>query len=257
MANTEKSTNLEEQKEEQKVANNAKNDKLGAKSEEKEGDKKGLVKFYADNEKIINIVFLVILVIGLGIFALYKFYLTPKNEKASAALQTPIESVVQGGMMTTDSTALKTAIEGNDENDGFETIIDDYGITKASKYGAKHYAAICYLKMGKKDEALDLLLQCKKEDNYLWYEAQMLIGDIYDEKGDTDNAQKYYKKATEGDNDFVAPIALWKLGMLCERNNDFAGAYNFYKQIQDKHYERYADMSVDKYLERAKAKANK
>ena len=111
--------------------------------------------------------------------------------------------------------------------------------------------------MGKKDEALDLLLQCKKEDNYLWYEAQMLIGDIYDEKGDTDNAQKYYKKATEGDNDFVAPIALWKLGMLCERNNDFAGAYNYYKQIQDKHYERYAEMGVDKYLERAKAKANK
>ena len=72
-----------------------------------------------------------------------------------------------------------------------------------------------------------------------------------------DNARKYFQKAANGETDFVAPIALWKLGMLCEREGDWDGAFKNYAEIQNEYPERYNQMGVAKYYERAKIKAGK
>jgi len=234
----------------------ANTEKLGTKQEiEGQENEKKLVAFFKNNEKIIYGVLLGILVVIILIIALFRFIITPRNQKAAEAIMAPIEQYTLG-LSTGDSLAFAAALEGNEETDGFLTIIDDYGSTKAANT-AKYYAALCYLQQHNTDEALDMLLKYKKNDKNVWYSAQMLIGDLYDEQGDVENAKKYYKHAIKGNTELVAPVAAYKLGMLFEREENWNEAYNQYQFIQDKFYERYTQMGVAKNLERTKIKAGK
>lgn len=234
----------------------ANTEKLGTKQEiEGQENEKKLVAFFKNNEKIIYGVLLGILVVVILIVALFRFIITPRNQKAAEAIMAPIEQYTLG-LSTGDSLTFATALEGNEETDGFLNIIDDYGSTKAGNT-AKYYAALCYLQQHNTDEALDMLLQYKKKDQNVWYSAQMLIGDLYDEQGDVENAKKYYKHAIKGNTELVAPVAAFKLGMLFEREENWDEAYNYYQLIEDEYYERYSQMGVAKYLERAKIKAGK
>lgn len=234
----------------------ANTEKLGTKQEiEGQENEKKLVAFFKNNEKVIYGVLLGILVVVILIIALFRFIITPRNQKAAEAIMAPIEQYTLG-LSTGDSLSFATALEGNEETDGFLTIIDDYGSTKAANT-AKYYAALCYLQQHNYDEALEMLLQYKKKDQNVWYSAQMLIGDLYDEQGDAETAKKYYKHAIKGNTELVAPVAAFKLGMLFEREEDWNEAYNYYQLIEDKYYERYSQMGVAKYLERAKIKAGK
>ena len=234
----------------------ANTEKLGVKQEiEGQENGKKWLDFYKKNEKIIYGVLLGILIVIILIIALYRFIIIPRNQKAAEAIMAPIEQF-NVGLSTGDSLAFATALEGNEESDGFLTVIDDYGTTKTANT-AKYYAALCYLHQHNTDEALEMLLKYKKKDDNVWYSAQMLIGDLYDEQGDVENAKKYYKHAIEGNTELVAPTASFKLGMLYEREENWAEAYDNYKFIEDKFYQRYAEMGVSKYLERAKIKAGK
>ena len=234
----------------------ANTEKLGTKQEiEGQENEKKLVAFFKNNEKIIYGVLLGILVVIILIIALFRFIITPRNQKAAEAIMAPIEQYTLG-LSTGDSLAFAAALEGNEETDGFLTIIDDYSSTKAANT-AKYYAALCYLQQHNTDEALDMLLKYKKNDKNVWYSAQMLIGDLYDEQGDVENAKKYYKHAIKGNTELVAPVAAYKLGMLFEREENWNEAYNQYQFIQDKFYERYTQMGVAKNLERTKIKAGK
>lgn len=257
MANTENTNVSSENMAKESVKKSQKIDKLGAKRGAEETEEEVQTSFWKRNKKLIDIILLVILGIIVIGFAVHKFIWVPRNERASDATQEQLKNVMRDGAMSNDTVALTAAVDGNEEMDGLMNVIGDYKLTNASAYSAKHYAALCYLKTGKKDEALNLLLECKKKDDYMWYETQMLIGDLYDEKGDIANAKKYYEKAIDGETGLVAPIALWKLGMLYERENNWAEAYNAYAQIKDNYYQRYQQMGVDKYYERAKAKAGK
>ena len=234
----------------------ANTEKLGTKQEiEGQENEKKLVAFFKNNEKVIYGVLLGILVVVILIIALFRFIITPRNQKAAEAIMAPIEQYTIG-LSTGDSLSFATALEGNEETDGFLTIIDDYGRTKAGNT-AKYYAALCYLQQHNYDDALDMLLQYKKKDDNVWYSAQMLIGDLYDEQGDVENAKKYYRHAIKGNTELVAPTAAFKLGMLYEREENWSEAYDSYQLIEDKFYQRYTEMGVAKYLERAKIKAGK
>ncbi|MBR0078002.1 MAG: tetratricopeptide repeat protein [Bacteroidales bacterium] len=234
----------------------ANTEKLGTKQEiEGQENEKKLVAFFKNNEKIIYGVLLGILVVVILIIALFRFIITPRNQKAAEAIMAPIEQFTLA-LGTGDSLAFAAALDGNEETDGFLTIIDDYGSTKAGNT-ARYYAAVCYLQQRDPEEALDMLLKYKKNDDNVWYKAQLLIGDLYDEQGDVENAKKYYKHAMKGNTELVAPEAAFKLGMLYEREENWSEAYNNYQFIQDKFYERYNQMGVSKYLERAKIKAGK
>ena len=260
MASTEKLGDLNDNAGKEKAKKTVSTDKLGSSQ-----DGKGkIAAWYAKNQKIINIIGIALLVIALFLMV-YFMWLKPKwNKEASEAAQPTIAKVVNNAMLSTDTTTLREALEGDQkgEIEGFLSVIDSYDhilfkTSPAAKFSLKYYAALCYINLGQEDEALDMLLKMKKRDKYLWYEAQMLIGDLYDDKDDTDNAIKYYKAAVKGKTDFVAPIALWKLGMICERDGDWAGAFENYEKIQNDYPERYQQMGVAKYYERAKIKAGK
>lgn len=233
----------------------ANNETLGKREESVSLQKDNAAKnFFQKNQKVIYGVLVGVLVVIAAAFAFYKFYATPRAERASEAMYATIQSVCMNGMMANDSLTLATALNGNEEIEGFVAIMDNYSGTDAANT-AKYWAALCYLALDDKESALEQLLNFKKEEDYMWYNAQMLIGDLYDDENDVAEAAKYYKSAIKGETASVAPIALWKLGLLAEREGNWAEALNCYQQIKDNYYERYTQMGVDKYYERAKMSA--
>ena len=263
MAKTEKLGDLNDKASNEKAKMKTNSDKLGSSQ-----DGKGrLAAWYAKHKKAINITCISLLVVGL-LLLVYFLWLVPKwNADLSERAQPTLSQRVLpygNAMMSSDTAMLKEAIQGSEDGEieGLLDLINSYDhpvfkTARAAKFSLKYYTALCYLKRGEEDEALDMLLKMKKRDNYLWYEGQMLIGDLYDDKGDKENAIKYYNNAVEGETDLVAPIALWKLGMLCERDGDWAGAFENYEKIKNDYPERYENGEFDKYYERAKIKAGK
>ena len=233
----------------------ANTEKLGAKKNaENEVNETFVSKsfvFYKKYENVIYGVLIAIIVIIGGIFALNKFYITPRNEKASAMIAKPIAMFSRG-----DSLSLVSALEGTEEDDGFLTIISDYKMTRTANT-AKYYAGLCYLYQGNKEEALDYLKQFKKKEDVLWYAAQALIGDLYDEQGDETEAINYYKKAVKGEDPYFTPISLFKLGQMYERSENWKEALKCYQTIEKDFYDQYTTMGVDRYLERATLNAAK
>jgi len=233
----------------------ANNEKLGSKKIEQEAEKENFVtrilEFFNKYQNIIYGVIIGLLVIACAIIAFNRFYIQKKNAEASAQIVRPISLFMLG-----DTTSLNLALEGDDENDGFLTIIDGYKLTRTANT-ANYYAGLSYLKLGQKDEAMDYLKKFKKKEDVLWYACQMTIGDLYDEQGDESNAIKYYEKASKGEDPLFTPTALFKLGQMYERQEKWNEALKAYKEIEKRFYTEYNKMSIAQYVERAQAKVSK
>ncbi len=230
----------------------ANNEQLGAKkaenTQEQENFGTRFINFFVKYQNVIYGVIIAILLVIAAIIALNKFYFTPKNEKASAAMLAPMSHYMAG-----DSLSLNLALEGDDENDGFLTIISDYKMTRTANT-AKFYAGLTYLKLNDKEEALNYLLQFKKKEDVLWYACQALIGDLYDEQGDESKAITYYKKAVKNDDPYFTPINLFKLGQMYERSENWKEAAAAYQRIESDYYDQYQNMGVAKFAENVKSK---
>ena len=231
------------------------NEKLGAKHESHHDKTENFVTksihFYNKNQNAIYGVVIAILVIICGIFAFNKFYLTPKTEKAEAAIVYPIALY-----LSPDTASWQMALDGNDENDGFLTIADDYKLTRTANT-ANYYAGLTYLKLGQKEEALDYLKKFKQKEEVLYYACQALIGDLYDDQEDTQEAIKYYKKAIKSRDIYFTPITLFKLAQIAEREEKWSEALSYYQQIEKDFETEYEKMSIDRYVARAQEKVGK
>ena len=233
----------------------ANNEKLGSKKMEQEAEKENFVTralaFFNKYQNIIYGVIIGLLVIACAVIAFDRFYIQKKNAEASAQIVRPISLFMLG-----DTTSLNLALEGDDENDGFLTIANGYKLTSTANT-AKYYAGLTYLKLGQKDEAMDYLKKFKKKEDVLWYACQMTIGDLYDDQGDESNAIKYYKKASKSKDPLFTPTALFKLGQMYERQENWDEALKAYKEIENRFYAEYNKMSIAQYVERAQSKVSK
>jgi len=209
-----------------------------------------VLNFFNQYNKIIYGVAIGLLAIVAALLAFNKFYLVPQSEKASSLMTAPIEF-----MMKTDSLSLIMALEGDDEHEGFLTIASSFRFTKTANT-ANYFAGLCYLKLGDQEEALHYLLKFKHRDDVYWYGAQALISDIYDDQGDINKAIRFCKKATEGNDPYLTPINLFKLGQLYEREGDWGKAAAAYETIRNNFHAEYQKMGVDRYLERALINSN-
>ena len=207
--------------------------------------------FFNQYDKIIYGVAIGLLVIVCGLLALNKFYLTPQAEKASQMMRAPMDLMQQ-----TDSVSLLKALEGDEANEGFLTIASLSKFTSTSNT-ANYFAGKCYLALGDKEEALRYLLKFKHKDEIYWYIAQGMISDLYDDMGELAKAITYCKKASESKDPYSAPVNLFKLGQLYEREGDWKKAATAYQAVKDKFYAEYQKMNIDKFLERALINQNK
>jgi len=232
-----------------------KKEKPDKKNEQAQRTHEGFVvrifNFFNQYNKIIYGVAIGLLIIVCALLAFNKLYIIPQSWKASAMMTVPMDLYAKA-----DSVSLVKALEGDEENEGFLTIASSFMFTSTANT-AKYFAGMCYLKLGDKEEALNYFLKFKHKDDIFWYGVQGLISDLYDDQGDLGKAIKYGKKAAESKDPFLAPINLFKLGQLYEREEDWKKAAAAYQTIKDKFFNEYQKMSIDKFLERALINQNK
>lgn len=203
-------------------------------------------QFFEKNKKPIAAIVAAIVIIVGGFFAYKKLYAEPREAQAQADIfqaQYYLEKDSFNLALNGDSTGAK----------GFLAIIDEYGSTDAGNL-AKHSAGICYLNLGKYDEALEQLEDYSNTGD-IFVDAQNLglIGDAHMEKGNVDEAISYYKKAADKDeNDLTTPIYLMKAAGALDDQKKYKESVELYTRIRDNHSQSREGQEVEKFLTRAK-----
>ncbi len=200
--------------------------------------------FLYENGKSLLIALAVIVVL-VGGFLGYKYiHVANRSEKAGEMM------FVAEQLFALDSFAV--ALNGDGNNAGFLEIIEEFGSTPQGNI-AKHYAGICYLKLGDADNAL---AQFEKYKTVKGVPAEVinaqnfgLRGDIYADKGDFAKAAELYGKAVEvSDNDFTAPMYLKKQGLAYSKLGKTQEAVAAFKKITDFYPASVEDRDVPKLI---------
>lgn len=204
--------------------------------------------FIEENKKGISIaVGIVIAVVGL--YFAYKYWYIAGQEAEAQKEMYMAEMYFQ-------KDSFDLAINGDGLHKGFIEIADDYSLAPSGNL-AQYYLGISYMHKGEYDNAIERLEKFDSDDQMLAPIATGAIGDAQMELGKTDEAIKEYLKAAEqSKNNFTSPIFLKKAGMAYEEKENFADAAKVYERIKADYSKSEEAKDIDKYIERAKAKAN-
>jgi tetratricopeptide (TPR) repeat protein len=200
-------------------------------------------QFLEENYKSL-LIGLGIIVILVGLFWLGRLYLGKKNEEA--------QSQMYQAERYFENDSIKLALNGDGNYLGFLDIAKTYKLTNAGNL-ARYYTGICYLHLGKYQEAIDVLNKYSKKDKVLGSLAIGATGDAYVELGNTDKgAVKYLEAADYGANSFNSPLFLMKAAELYELTGKFSEALKIYERIESDYPESTEGTSVSKYIARVK-----
>jgi len=172
-----------------------------------------------------NILFgvVAVLVLAVGGWLGYSYYKQTKTAEA--------QTYMFPAVYYFEADSLNKALKGDGNNDGLETIANDYGMTDAGNL-AQFYTGVAYLKQGQFDNAINYLKDFKSSDLLIQARAYALVGDAYMEKGQAGEAINYYEKAANyKTNAFFTPQYLMKLGLAQETNNNSSEAIQTYDKI--------------------------
>ena len=131
------------------------------------------------------------------------------------------------------------ALNGDDNGAGFLDVAEQYGSTPAGNL-AKHYAGVCYLKLGDSGNAEKYLSAYKPVDGIpgAVINAQNigLRGDIAVDRGDYAGAAALFAKAAAvSENNFTAPLYLYKQGLALIAADRKADALECFEEIEAKY----------------------
>jgi tetratricopeptide (TPR) repeat protein len=185
-----------------------------------------------------------VIVVIVGLFWLSRLYLNKRNDEA--------QSQMYQAERYLEMDSLNLALNGDGNYLGFLDIANDYKFTNAGNL-ARYSAGLCYLHLGKYEEAIEFLNKYSKKDKVLGSLAIGATGDAYVELGDTDKGVlKYLEAAEYGGNSFNTPLFLMKAGEIYELNGNYSEAFKLYERIKDEYPESTEGSSIDKYIARAK-----
>ena len=196
--------------------------------------------FFQEHGKIIYGCVAAVLLIALAILAYNRFYLQPKKAEAQAEMFKAEQKFAQGDY--------ELALAGDDNNLGFEEIIDKYG-TKAGE-AVYMYAGACALQTGDFEKALQYFKKYNGKDKILLSRAQAGMGDAYVGLEDNASALACYEKAAATVDNMYAAGYLLKAGLVAEELGDTAKALACYKKIKDQYPQAPEAMDIDKYITR-------
>lgn len=130
-----------------------------------------------------------------------------------------------------ESDSLDRALNGDGNNLGFLSIIEDYGITDAGNL-ANYYAGVSYLKQGKYELARLYLEDFSSNDLLVQARAFSLIGDSFMEEQKYEDAAKFYNKAANYEpNKYFSPSYLMKEALAYEKLNQNDKAKEAYEKV--------------------------
>lgn len=164
--------------------------------------------FFEQNGKKVLLALVVIAALVAGGYAYKALVLDRNAERASELI---IEAQERFGVENPD---FALALNGDEQGAGFLDVIEQYGSTAAGNL-AKHYAGVCYLRLGDLENAAKYLVQYSEVDGLpgaiLNAQNLGLRGDVAVENGDYEGAIALYKKAVAAsENELTAPLFLYK-----------------------------------------------
>lgn len=188
----------------------------------------GAENWMESNPKIVfGVMAAVLLIIG-GYFG-FDYYKKSQNQLAQKEMFQAV--------FYFESDSLDRALNGDGNNLGFLTIIEDYGITEAANL-ANYYAGVCFLKQGKFELARLYLEDFSSSDLLVQARAYSLLGDTYMEENNYEDAARYYNKAANyKPNKYFSPAYLMKEALAYEKLNEVEKAKEAYDQIITKYWE--------------------
>lgn len=206
-------------------------------------------QFVEKNQTILMYVVMGIIAVVLIYFGYQKFYVGPQESNA--------QDQIFMAQKYFEKDSLNRALYGDGNALGFIDIIDDYGSTKTGNL-AKYYAGICYLRMGNFEEAIEYLESHDPVDQLIGPMALGGLGDAHMELNDPERAAEYYIEAAEmSDNDFTAPMYLYRAGMTYEILGRYDDAYDAYNKIFEEYFRSNEGRSIERNMARAKVMMEK
>ena len=188
----------------------------------------------------------VVLIIG-GFFAYNNFYFAPRQQEA-------VEQMMQAQVQFERDSFANALTNPGGGYSGFLDIIDNYGGTQAGNLD-KSYAVVCYLNLGQYEAAIDYLKDYSPDGTITPIMRFGAIGDAYSELNDLESAMDYYKKAANaGDNEVLTPYYLKKIGLLHEKNGNFAEAKASFEKIKSEYPNSPDSQDIDKNMTRVASK---
>jgi len=134
---------------------------------------------------------------------------------------------------------------------GFLAIMDEFGSTKTGNL-AHYYSGICYLNLGKFQEAIDQLDQYDGSDMITTAMAMGAKGDALMELNKTQEAiDQYVKAAGKSENQFSTPMYLMKAALGYEDLGNYAKSIEIYTNIREKFFSTQEGREAEKYIARA------
>lgn len=201
--------------------------------------------FVRENQKSLLFISTAVIALIIIYFAYQKFYLAPREVDASNQMY-----VAQDFW---EKKQWDKAINGDAGYPGFAKIVDEYSNTKAANL-AFYYLGVAYLNKGEYKKAIDNLTNYRGDDVIIAAQALGNTGDAYVELKDYDKAITYYKKAADkGNNNFISPMYLKKLGLVYEAKKNYKDAADAYQKIKTDFPESNESASIEKYIARAAA----
>ena len=182
-------------------------------------------EYFEKNKTMITTV-ITALVLIVGAFVVYKFFIKePAEQQAKMAIYKAEQQFAR------DSFALALENPGGGF-EGFLDIIDNYKGTQTSNL-AKLYAGISYLNLGRYDDAISYYEAHSANSLYSKIMKNGGLGDAYAELGDKEKAASYYDKAiSAGSDDLMTPYFLFKGGLLAKNMENNAKAVEYFNRIK-------------------------
>ncbi len=197
-------------------------------------------QFIEKYQKVILIAVGVIVVVVLVVFGFKRFYIGPREKEAQSQM------FMAEKYFEMDS--LNKALNGDGQYLGFLAIMEDYSMTKSANL-SHYYAGICYLKLGKYDQALEHLDKFSSDDKIIAPMAKGAMGDAYMELKQVEKAAGFYQDAADmNKNDFTTPLFLMKAAMAYEELGKLDRSLEFYKRIKEEYPRSNEGREIDKYI---------
>lgn len=188
--------------------------------------------FLEKHGRTMSYLILALFVVAALVFGYRALIVAPRAEKAAALIAEAQNRFEQ------ETPDYELALLGDDSGAGFLEVIERYGSTPSGNL-AKHYAGICYLRMGDLENAAAYLAKFSPvkglPGQIINAQNLGLQGDVAVEQQQYAKAVKFFRKAVSAsDNNFTAPVYLYKQALTEQAlGNDKQAAELFERILAD------------------------